>query len=139
MTAERLDLLLTRQGGKSSPADWARLVEALQTLSDGEYLVTIEPGSQKALRSLEQNRFQWHLFSLVAAETGQTREEIHDFACNKWLSYPLAVINPQTGELDERTVTKGTSRLSTAEHAKFLDDFIFWAQTWFGLELPTKP
>ena len=111
---------------------------AMALFKDGEVIASFTPATEKAWRSLQANRFMWIVFTLIAAETGHTKDEIHDWMCQKFLTYPVDVVDPQTGEVTVVEVTRGTSRLKSGEHAHFLDEVIQWAGEWLGMELPAR-
>ncbi len=118
--------------------DRAGFERAMALFKDGEVIASFTPATEKAWRSLQANRFMWKVFELIAAETGHTKDEIHDWMCQKFLTYAVDVVDPQTGEVTTVKVTRGTSRLKTDEHARFLDEVLQWAGEFLGMELPSR-
>lgn len=123
------------KAGKMRVKDRYAFEKALAQFPDGLVSVTVETTTEKAQRSAQANRFQWKLFELIAAETGHSKDEIHDWMAEQFLTYQLETVDKQTGEVTSVRVTKGTSRLNTAEHAYFLDCVIKWAGEFLGMEL----
>lgn len=138
MGQESYETLGVVTNGLFKMRDRAGFERAMALFKDGEVIASFTPSSEKAWRSLKANRFMWKVFELIAAETGHTKDEIHDWMCQKFLTYPVDVVDPQTGVVTVIEVTRGTSRLKTHEHARFLDEVLQWAGEFLGMEMPER-
>ncbi len=93
------------------------VVDRISTLpADGTICVEIRKAEEN--RSVAQNRLMWRWFGEFAEETGYTKHEAHDVFCREILG--VDVVRSLRGELVERV--KGTSGLTVAEMANFLDE-----------------
>ncbi len=110
---------------------------AMSRFVDGLVSVTVQTTTEKAQRSLQANKYMWVLFTMIGEETGHTRDEIHDLMCQRFLSYQLDTVDRQTGEITSTQVTRGTSRLTSKEHAAFLDQVIQWMGEFLGMTVPS--
>jgi hypothetical protein len=81
-------------------------------------------------RSLQQNKYQWFVFELIARELGTTKEAIHDFFAELYLREEVEI----AGHVYQRT--RGTSELSTAEHSQFMEDVRIWSAVEEGIIVP---
>lgn len=113
--------------------DKTAFTTALALFPDGFVSVIIASTTEKAQRSLQANKYMWVIFTQIGEETGHTRDEIHDLMCQKFLTYQLDTVDRQTGEVSSVQVTKGTSRLTSAEHAYFVDQVVHWAGEFLGM------
>ena len=122
--------------GKLKVQDQRSFNTALARFPDGLVSVTIATTTEKAQRSLQSNKYMWVLFTMIAEETGHTKDEAHDLLCAKFLSYQLDTVDRQTGEVTSVQVSRGTSRLTSKEHAAFLDQVIQWMGEFLGMTVP---
>ena len=119
--------------GRLKVQDKTSFNTALALFPDGLVSVTVQTTTEKAQRSLQANKRQWAIFQQIADECGHTKEEVHDWCCAKFLSYDIETVNRITGEIDVVPLTKGTSRLNTAEHSYFMQQVELWAGETFGM------
>lgn len=119
-------LILTKNGEQVS---FDREPAAIfQSLRNGRYVVTIV--REKEPRSIDQNNLMWLWFTCIEAETGTTRQDVHDYYCAKFLRKTI------DWNGTSRTVVEGTSRLTKDRMTNFLDNVQADAQTEFGITLP---
>ena len=74
-------------------------------------------------RSTEQNSRLWKLYSALGDYIGETPDKVHELCGFKFLR-SQSVVNGETIE-----VIKSTTKLSTAEMAKFQNNIEVWAST----------
>jgi len=87
---------------------------------------------KRKYRSYEQNRVQWWYISEISKETGYTKGEVYAILCSEFLK--AQKVDEKTGRIYD--YIRGTSDLSTTEHAEFTADIRrFAAQEW-GMNLP---
>ena len=71
---------------------------------------------RKSVRSLSQNRFYWLYLEIIANETGNTADEIHEWAKRVFL--PPRFINVRGKEVK---IPASTTDLSKAEFGEYMD------------------
>ncbi len=104
----------------------------------GPVVITMQAATAAEVRTMRANRFQWVIFTIIAEASGHTKEEIHDWMSQMFLSYPFDVVDKDTGECSTVMLVKGTSKLKPAEHSEFLDRVMAWAGVFFGVEFPER-
>ena len=83
-------------------------------------------------RTLAQNRLMWMWFTCIEVETGQPREDIHDYYTLKFL--PKDITDFTTGAMV--SVGGHTSTLTTETFTDFLNKVQADAATELGITLP---
>lgn len=106
------------------------LDRSVKYIMNGAYSLTLTRVVKK--RSLSQNRLMWMWFACMEENTGQPKQDFHDYYCEKFLSRDFVVLT--TGEISR--ITSGTSGLNTAQMSRFLDQVKADAQVEFGIALP---
>lgn len=86
---------------------------------------------QEKRRSNDQNRLLWLWLTCIANETGNDKQDLHDYYCRKFLCR-----NVEIGGKTELVVT-GTSGLNTETMAYFLDKVQADAASELGIRLPS--
>lgn len=81
----------------------------------------------KSKRSNEQNAYLWLFYTIIAEETGHTKEEIHEWARSKFLTEEIVKV---FGELTRRR--RSTTSLSKGEFIEYLANISLET----GIELP---
>ena len=104
------------------------LDSTLDSCRNGEYRLSF--GRRQEPRILDQNRLMWLWFSCISDETGQRKEDIHDYYCDLFLKRRVTV----NGK--ERLVAMGTSGLDRETMAMFLNKVQADASSEFGIRLP---
>lgn len=97
-------------------------------LGNGEYVITIE--KKATPRSLNQNALMWMWFQCLEEETGNDKQDLHDWYCCKFLKREVC-LNGQPVKVVGRT-----SALSTEEMTRFLNKVQVHASTELGIMLP---
>ena len=91
--------------------------------------ITIEP--YKRSRSLEQNAL-YHLWvGIVAKETGNDHDDIHEHCRQSFLPPRIVEVN---GEI--RETRRSTASLKVDEMAEYMDKVYAWATGELGIKLP---
>ena len=70
---------------------------------------------EKRLRSLKSNNFYWTYLTLLEAETGNSKEDLHDYFKNKYLSHRAAQLNGK-----EILLLPTTTNLPTVELSEYI-------------------
>ena len=124
-------LTIIKREGKlaTSEADILQGVRAMiASRGNGEYRLLLDKVTKR--RTVDQNRLLWLWLTCISDETGNTPQELHDIYCAMFLA--------KTSQFRGQSiwVVPGTSGLSTAEFAAFLDRIQAHAHTELGIELP---
>lgn len=104
----------------------------IKWLMNGSYTLVLKRKSSPK-RSLAQNRLMWMWFTCIEVETGQPREDIHDYYTLKFL--PKDITDLATGTMVR--VGGHTSTLTTEAFTDFLNKVQADAATELGITLPT--
>ena len=99
-------------------------------LMNGRYILQI--AAKRQIRSVAQNRLMWLWFTCIEIETGQPKQDVHDFYCFKYLRNEI--VNPTTGEVI--AVPGHTSTLTTTAFTRFLNQVQSDAASELGITLP---
>ena len=97
-------------------------------LANGSYTIVFKKDVMQ--RTDDQNKLFWLWAKCIENETGQIKEDIHDYYCTMFLRRQM-IINGI-----EKTVIGGTSKLNTAQFANFLKKIQADAAAEFGITLP---
>lgn len=105
------------------------LIHLINGLSeDKQWAITVGPYVKK--RSLNQNALYWKWIGILAVDTGNDVDSVHEFVKQKFLI-------PKITEIDGETIeTRSTKNLTTAEFKTFMDAFYAWAATELGIFFP---
>jgi len=109
--------------------DKTKAIEYIQRLPGRElgWKLNILPITKS--RSGCQNSYMWYVFELISKETGQSKDDIHDFYCQKFLSH--------NKELFGETILKsGTSELDTRQFEEFMTNVRQHAQEFLNIFVP---
>jgi len=71
-------------------------------------------------RTLSQNNYYWLYLTIVARETGNDAEDLHEFFKSKLLPRKMIKIHGKKGEYDFQK-TKSTTKLSKADFGEYLE------------------
>ena len=94
--------------------------------------VRIVPYKKENPRTNKSNAYYWSaVIGTIAAETGHTPQEIHEYA--KWTF--LAPILVEVGN-DKRYISRSTTSLSTREFAEYIEMVKAWAANELSLVIP---
>ena len=111
-----------------SAGDHERAVEGVRTLAPGKWVVEVKRLQDK--RTLDQNALYWRWLHIIAQETGNDAEEIHEAIKRKFLA-PIYV--EVFGELVDR---RSTTDQSIGDMAALMNKVHAWAHTDLGIHLP---
>ncbi len=113
-----------------SPAQ-QKIVAAYLCRMDGKD-VRVTFSQPTKTRSTNQNRYYWGVvLTMIAAETGHTSEEIHEYMKDMFLPKVYVSIKGK-----ERQVTKSTTALDTFFFEQYLDQVRAFAGTELQLLIP---
>lgn len=95
-----------------------RFEQMISELPEGKYRVIIEP--QTELASIPQRRLLYMWFSYIAARTGSTKRQVHDYYCRLFLD----------GD------TSSTKDMTNLQLTHFMHQIQADADVEFGIKLP---
>ena len=107
-----------------------RVADLIRQLSlDKAWQVTVEP--HRARRSINQNALYHKWCGIIAAHTGHSHDEIHEYLKAEFLP-------PRTVEIGgkQRQVRPSTTTLKIDEMSAYMTQVQAWAGTTLGLILP---
>lgn len=90
----------------------------------------IEIKEGKHTRSVDQNKYLWHIYKILGEYLGYPSEEIHELLTYRYLRETKEVGGEQI------IVITRTSTLNTKEFAEYVDQVKFFANE-YGCKLPT--
>lgn len=88
-------------------------------------------GRHRQNRSLVQNNLLWKWYGIVAQETGNSSEDIHEWAKKRFLPPSFITVNGETVE-----IRRSTTKLNTKEMHEFMTQVEAWAASELGIVLP---
>ena len=101
----------------------------IDKLPDGDYEGEVH--KRKKMRTPPQNRTYWMYLACIEAETGQDKDDLHNFFRKKFL--PCETVNFGADELTKRTSTK---KLTTVQFKDYTDRIVAFAATELSIILP---
>ena len=112
--------------------DKNRKIEAIKFIDNlfaQDKRVTIVITKEK--RTLDQNKLYWLWLSCIAKETGNDKDDLHEYFIYKYL-------NPELVQVFEKMIYKrlSTSTLDTKQFTKYLNKIQVFANTELAIELP---
>jgi len=125
-------------GGHVDLDDARGFAEALQVLGEGSIVVRVDRVGEKARRSVKANRYYWGvvLTLIVTAAEGNTKDDIHDAMCDRFLKRTIVLVNKHTGEVTEHEVARRSSTLTPEEFTRFVEEVRVFGSEFFGLTIP---
>jgi hypothetical protein len=109
-----------------------KLYETLKGLKPTLYKIELKVNRDN--RSNKQNRYYWGVVIAILSEfTGFTPDEMHYDLKSRFLKYYKVI--PSTGE--ERLLIRSTSKLSTEEFEKYVEEIRRWAITELDVYIPS--
>ena len=99
-----------------SPTNLARWLDFLRE-NEGKYVKITKP---QVKRSLQQNSFYWMYLEIIARETGNNAEELHEYFKQKLLPRRYAVIKGKC-TAHEVLIPKSTTDLTKTEMGDYID------------------
>ena len=122
------EVVITKTGGRVSMN--VDLDGLLSTLRNGVYTMTIKRKSEK--RSIAQNDLMWMWFTCIQDATGTPKEDVKLYYQSKFLRKWVSL----AGEVPTMVVLE-TSKLTTEQFTKFLNNIQADAASELGITLPT--
>jgi hypothetical protein len=96
-----------------TPLGWRLLIEKIRNV-----------------RSTNQRKYMWYIFELIAKETDNDKQVIHDYYCQKFLTVEIEIF----GKMQK--ITRGTSQLNTKEQETFMLEVRTDAQSELNIFCP---
>ena len=97
-------------------------------LTNGIYELSIKRKTEP--RTVSQNALMWMWFECISEDTGQDKQDVHDYYCSKYLARHVTIKDR------EYLVTGSSSKLKTSQMTKFLNLIQADAATELGITLP---
>lgn len=97
-------------------------------LSKQGWKITVAPNARK--RSLDQNALYHKWCGIIAAETGHSHDEIHEWCKGQFLEPRIVEFRGEVMEI------RTTTNLTTAQMSDFMNRVYAWATSELGLLLP---
>lgn len=114
----------------SNKADKQAVLAYLDKLVEGKsYDVTIV--RHKERRTVDQNRLLWLWLNCISDETGQDKNDLHEYFKQKYLGFDTRTM---FGVQVYKSVS--TSSLDTKQFTQYLEHIQAFASTELGIELP---
>lgn len=121
-----MDANLTKRDGKwTMDKDFDYMCSLLR---NGEYTVKIVRKTQP--RTISQNSLMWMWYKCMEEQTGQPKEDFHDYYKAKFLTRQVAIRNRWV------SVVGSTTDLNTLQMTDYLDKVKADAAVEFGIMLP---
>lgn len=111
------------------PSDKQKVIEYINRLPDKKYTVKID--LKREIRSLPQNKLMWMWLNCISAETGNDKNDLHDYFKDLWL--PVKQVNV-LGKWIEKTAS--TTELDSKQFTDYLNKIQQFANTDLGIVLP---
>lgn len=115
-----------------SPGDKAlhkKLGDALALLEPGEYVVEVR--KNRAVRSLDANKYYHAILNMIGIETGHTHQELHK-TCKRMFNSDTTYKEDGTTQI----YVNSTSDLDTKEFAAYVNNVKHWAMEQFNMVIP---
>lgn len=103
--------------------------KALQALPPGEYFIEIK--KNRAIRSLQANKYYHVVLNIIGISTGHSHDELHEICKLKFNSQLVDL--PKGGS---QIIGKTTSNLDTIEFAGYVNRVKQWAMDEWGIVIP---
>lgn len=103
-------------------------IDAIQTLPEGTWQVTIEPYKKK--RSLALNNLMWQWLTELSDETGYTKDELHEFFKGELLTPVVVTVGERA-----RETSGSTAKLSTPDMIEYMEHIQRMAAEHIGVQL----
>lgn len=132
MKQDLLAIIVPVHGGRLFPSVAQKKIisSALRQREGQEVRLTI--GQRIKERSTAQNRYMWGaVYTMIAAETGHSTEEVHEFMKSELLPRCFVKIGDK-----EQEITKSTTSLSTYEMEEYLEKVRAFAASELNLRIP---
>jgi len=116
--------------------DWTvtgdNIKDTVLSLSNWVYELTFERIYKT--RTYAQNRLLWAIYTLVACELGTTKDWVHQFF---WEAFLTDIIKLPKDKRRKLKIIKSTTKLDTKQFKEYLDKIIYFCNTELELKIPT--
>ena len=113
----------------NKPSDKDKVCQQIQTLADKIYTIDIK--QVKKNRSIPANGLYWTWLTCLMAETGNDKQDLHEYFKQRFLPMQMITIFGQTGHR-----STSTKDLNSLEFAKYMTKVQVFANTELGIILP---
>jgi hypothetical protein len=97
---------------------------------DIKKVYTVEITERRIKRTISQNGLYWLWLQCLSHETGNDKDEIHEFFKQKYINPELKII------FDESVELRSTTELNTLQFKSYLDNVQVFANTELAITLP---
>ena len=111
-----------------SDEDRQRVASAVRDLPPGKWAVEVKRLQNR--RTLDQNALYWRWVHMIASETGNDADEVHDAMKKKFIAPEYVEV---FGELVDR---RSTADKRTGEMVEYMEKVRAWAFSTLGIALP---
>lgn len=111
--------------------EFEKIVEVMRGDAFEHFPYKITGKKYKKVRSINQNSLYWKWISCIEDETGQDKEDLHDYFRQKYLG---SSINETLGE--QFMVLRSTANLDSSEFTEYLDLIKRFAAQRLSISLP---
>jgi len=87
-------------------------------------------------RSTVQNAYYWFLLTMLEQDTGNDKDDLHEYFKEKWLRDTYKQISVFPDSIGDLTYTKSTTKLTTLEMEDYLEKIRVFASRELGCFLP---
>jgi hypothetical protein len=109
----------------------------LKTIRDGGVVLTVEPSTERGLRSVRMMRYyRGVVLPRLAAVTGASPDALHALLTQRLLGRPVELVSPRTGEVFTGTVTVSTADLDADDLWSYIEQVRAWALEAWGVAVP---
>ena len=112
-----------------TPADRLKVKEYLDKLPDKKFVVEIKRA--KEIRSMSSNRLYWLWLNCIQAETGNLKEDLHDYFAEKYLPRVTTIF--MENEIEKPI---STTKLDSKKFGQYLERVQQFANIELGVILP---
>ncbi len=115
--------------------DNRKLFDAALKTWDGRVTVTIAPDLET--RREKQNRY-YHgvVVKMIADDTGQPRDDVHEWLKLTFNGETIEMIDPVTGEETKTRIGRSTAKLKVQPFCDYVEMCKVWAAEFLGIVIP---
>jgi hypothetical protein len=118
----------------STVEDIARAARYVQGLKpNGKRSWVFEVKTYRRPRTNAQNASYWATLGMISSETGQDKDDLHEWCKRRFLPARMVTVGGQT-----MRIAGSTRTLDAGEFTKYLDSVYVWAADFLGVICP-KP
>lgn len=110
--------------------DKTKVVEYIRNLSDKKVFY-VDIKMHRTVRTISQNRLYWLYVGIVADETGNDKDTIHQYCLQTFIGSNKHIVFGK-----EVFTSPTTTELNTKQFTDYVEQVRAWAQTELGINLP---